>query len=127
MWGGHCHRDAQNERRGKFDDKADLTKTSDDRYEEFEDDGERFIELRCPLFFEELEKLKKADDSVPPLGNYLCSDAEDDGLESENDEEKNDVRQDENEMTDDDKESTDSDFYDTDLDNLTTDDSKKSR
>ena len=112
---------------GKIDDKEDLTKTSDDQYDEFKDDGERFIELRCPLFFEELEKLKKTNDSVPPLRNYLCSDAEDDGLESENDEEKNDFTQDENELTDDDKESTDSDFYDTDLDDLTIDESKKSR
>ena len=112
---------------GKFDDKEDLTKTSDDRYDEFKDNGERFIELRFPLFFEELEKLKKMDDSVSPLGNNLCSDAEDDDLESENDEEKNDVTQDENEMTDDDKESTDSDFYDTELDDLTPDDSKKRR
>ena len=112
---------------GKFDDKEDLSKTSDDQYDEFKDDGERFIELRCPLFFEELEKLKKKDDSVPPLGNYLCSDAEDDDLESENSEKKNDITQDENEMTDDDKESTDSDFYDTDLDDLTPDESKKSR
>nr|XP_022291465.1 leucine-rich repeat-containing protein 74A-like [Crassostrea virginica] len=109
----------------KFDDNEDLTKKSDDQYDEFKDDGERFIELQCPLFFEELEKLKKTDDSVPPLGNNLCSDAEDDGLESENDEEKKDVTQDENEMTDDDKESTDSDFYDTDLDDLTIDESKK--
>ena len=112
---------------GKFDDKEDFSKTSDDRYDEFEDGGERFIELRCPLFFEELEKLKKTDDSVPPLGNDLGSDVEDDGLESENIEKKNDVTQDENEMTDDDKESTDSDFYDTDLDDLTPDESKKSR
>ena len=112
---------------GKFDDKEDLTKTSDDLYDEFKDDGERFIELRCPLFFEELEKLKKTDDSVSPLGNNLYSDAEDDDLESENSEKKNDVTQDENEMTDDDKESTDSDFYDTDLDDLTIDESKKSR
>ena len=111
----------------KFDDKEDLSKTSDDQYVEIKDNGERFIELRCPLFFEELEKLKKKDDSVPPLGNYLGSDAEDDGLEWENDEEKNDVTQDENEMTDDDKKSTDSDFYDTDLDDLTIDESKKSR
>ena len=113
MWGGHCHGDAQNERRGKFHDKEDLTKTSDDQYDEFKDDGERFIELRCPLFFEELEKLKKTDDSVPPLGNYLCSDAEVDSLESENDEEKNNVTQDENEMKDDDKESTDSVIFTT--------------
>ena len=112
---------------GKFDDKEDLSKTSDDQYVEIKDNGERFIELRCPLFFEELEKLKKKDESVPPLGNFLYSDAEDDGLESENDEEKNDVTQNENEITDDDKESTDSDFYDTDLDDLTPDESKKSR
>ena len=102
---------------GKFDDKEDLTKTSDDQYDEFKHDGERFIELRCPLFLQELEKLKKTNDSVPLLGNYLDSDAEDDDLESINDEEKNDVTQDEKEMSDDDKESTDSDFYDTDLDN----------